>query len=309
MQAVLDPQLVFERFVVGAGNRMAAAAARRAAESPGRSYNPLLICGPPGIGKSHLLHAIGHLARSLEPGLHVRYETVDVFVARLSECLAAGDLDRFREENLRIGFLLLDDLQQVAGKPRTQQELLGLCEEMVRWEVQLVAASDRPPHEIPDLREDLRALLAGGLVVDVAPPDAGTRAELLRRWGEESGAPHSDDLLARLSELAVPDARALRSAMNAVLAWTAREGRDPAPEELPAVAGLHPEPETAARDEFGDLVSDVRSAVAAVVESDAWRRAKGGDVGEAGIDPWFQDREKLAWSWIALDERLTEERD
>jgi chromosomal replication initiator protein len=118
MNSVLDPRLTFDGFVVGPSNRLAAAAARRAAESPGTSYNPLVVYGGPGMGKTHLLNAVGHLARAVRPELRAAYRTVEELVDGVSAALAAGTLDAFRDEYRRIDLLLLDDVQFLGGKGR-----------------------------------------------------------------------------------------------------------------------------------------------------------------------------------------------
>ena len=124
MSDELDPRMVFDRLVVGTGNRLAAAAARRAAEAPGRSYNPRVIHGAPGLGKTHLLRAVAHRAAQVDPELRVHLEGMESLVDRLTASIAAGTLEEFREAIGQVGLLLIDDLQNAAGKVRTQEELL-----------------------------------------------------------------------------------------------------------------------------------------------------------------------------------------
>src|SRR5690606_13970530 len=131
MPTPLDPRCSFERFIVGPANRVAAAAAVRAAEAPGRIYNPLVIAGAPGLGKTHLLMAIGQRARMFDAELRVHYETGEEFVDRVTAALAAGTLEAFRAAMASVDLLLLDGLDQVAGKGRTEEELLRLAGEML----------------------------------------------------------------------------------------------------------------------------------------------------------------------------------
>lgn len=268
----LDSQLVFDRFVVGAGNRLAAAAARRAAESPGRSYNPLVICGPSGLGKTHLLMAVGHMARALEPELVVHYEPLESFVDRLTSSIAAGTVDEFREAGAGADLLLLDDLQDVAGKARTQEELVRIWERMVQRGAQVVVASDRLPQEIPALDARLASRLAGGLTVEVTPPDAETRRGVLSQMIDERGAELDPEVVDVLARLPIENVRELQGAVNRILAAVEIEQIRVAPAEVPALLGMGVAAAPAPRDEFGAFVSDIASAVAAVVETSPWRR-------------------------------------
>lgn len=171
MAEALDPELVFDRLVVGAGNQLAVAAAHQAAEAPGRSYNPLVIHGPSGTGKTHLLSAIAHRAAEVDPGLRIHFERMDSLADRLASAIVAGQPSRVWREMGAVGMLLVDDLHLVAGKPRTQEELLRALDSMIRSGVQVVATATAPPHEIPALDERLVQRLSAGLTLDVAAPD------------------------------------------------------------------------------------------------------------------------------------------
>ncbi|HEV2149291.1 MAG TPA: DnaA/Hda family protein, partial [Longimicrobiaceae bacterium] len=271
---MLDPRFTFEGFLVGPGSRLAAAAARRAAETPGTSYNPLVVYGPAGMGKTHLLHAVGHLAGSVRPELRLAYRTADELVDGVSAALAAGTLDAFHEEHAALGLLLLDDVQLLAGRARTQEELLRLWDAMSGAGAQMVLASDRPPHELPGLDGRLLSRLAGGLLVDLAPPEAETRTAIARRAAEERGAALGEGVAEALGALAWESVRELRSGVDRVLAAQEAEGRVLAPDEVGPLLGMLPEAGPQ-EDEFGAFLSDITLTVAEMVEAAPWRRALG----------------------------------
>ena len=161
-----DPRFTFDTFVVGPGNRMAAAAARRAAESPRTAYNPLLIYGAPGSGKTHLLQAVGALALAVRPDLRVLYMTADGLVDRVSAAVGSGSMDALRDELLEAELVLLDEVHALAGKSRTQEELLALWDEL-EWTAQIVLAAASPSAELTGIEPELRARFTRGLAVDL----------------------------------------------------------------------------------------------------------------------------------------------
>ncbi|MEW5928508.1 MAG: DnaA/Hda family protein [Gemmatimonadota bacterium] len=274
MTSPLDPRLTFEGFVVGPSNRLAAAAARRAAESPGTSYNPLVVYGGPGMGKTHLLNAVGHLARSVRPELRVAYRTIEEVVDGVSAALAAGTLDAFRDEYRRVNLLLLDDVQFLGGKGRTQDELLRVWDDMSRAGAQVVLASDRPPGEIEGLDPRLVSRLAAGLLVDVTPPETETRVAIARRMAAERGAELAPGTAEALGGLGWESVRELQGGLNRVLAVQEAEGRPVAAGEVAGLLGMTEERAPAA-DEFGAFLSDITLTVAEMVEAAPWRRALG----------------------------------
>ncbi|HEX5724048.1 MAG TPA: DnaA/Hda family protein, partial [Longimicrobiaceae bacterium] len=182
-----DPRFTFDTFVVGPGNRVAAAAARRAAESPGTSYNPLFVHGAPGSGKTHLLRAVGELALAVRPGIRVLYDAAEDLVDRLSAAVVAGEVEAIRDELLEADLVLLDDAHRLAGRMRTQDELLRTWDELVRARTQVVLAADRPPAEIGGLDERLRARISGGLAVDISPAEPETRLAIVQQDAAERG--------------------------------------------------------------------------------------------------------------------------
>ena len=282
----LNPRFRFETFVVGAGNETAATAARVVAESPGTTYNPLFIYGKSGLGKTHLLQAIGFLALERQPSLRTEYLTLEEFVERYNASVAAGQLDAFRRSAQETDLLLLDDVQFLAEHLELQAELLRLAEAMQAVARQLVLTCDRPPGEIGDLDERLVARLAGGLLVDVAAPDFETRLTILQRKAEERSVSFPPAVLETVAEVGAANVRELIGMINRLIAYqgvsdvpiTPGGARmlltGEAPEKEAVVVEVPAAP--AAPDEFSSFLSAVSTTVAQTVE--AWRSRVGESV-------------------------------
>jgi chromosomal replication initiation ATPase DnaA len=217
----LSPQFRFDGFVVGAANRLAATAARAVAESPGTTYNPLFIYARPGLGKTHLLMAIGHAAQAINPALTVEYVTLDDFVEAFHTAVGAGQGEAYRRGFAEADLLLLDDVQFVTHRRETQAELLRLVDQMQTAGRQIVLTSDRPPAEIESLDERLLRRVAGGLVIDIAAPDYETRVAILRRKAEERRAQFAPGVLDAVAALALDSVRELVGALNRLVAFQA----------------------------------------------------------------------------------------
>ena len=294
MTAALNPKFTLETFVVGSANRLAVTAGRTVAESPGSAYNPLFIYSASGLGKTHLLMAMGHAAKRLAPGLNVEYLTLDEFVEAFHAAVAAGQGDAVRQRVQAVDMLLVDDVQFLTNRKEMQAELLRLTEALLSAGHQIVLASDRPPNEIADLDERLISRFSGGLVVDMGPPDYETRVAILRRKAEERGVTFAPGVLDAAASLELTNVRELMGALNRLVAYqavsdaaitpeTAREmlrGKPGAPapapeapaagEPAPAVApALEPPPASPGGDEFALFLTDVAVNVGKAVE--AWR--------------------------------------
>ncbi|HRP08415.1 MAG TPA: DnaA/Hda family protein, partial [Gemmatimonadales bacterium] len=178
---MLSPHASFASFVIGSGNRLAATAARAVAESPGAAYNPLYIYARPGLGKTHLLMAIGHEAIQFDSSRTVEYVTVDDFIEAYHAALAAGQAEAYRRRFTEADVVLLDDAQLLADRRELQAELLRLIDVLTVADRQIVLAGDRPPEEIQMLDERLIRRFAGGLVIDISSPDYETRLAILSR--------------------------------------------------------------------------------------------------------------------------------
>lgn len=268
MSFLPDPSCSFDTFVVGPENRMAAAAARRAAESPGTSYNPLFLYGAAGVGKSHLLKAVGDLALSVRPDLPVVFRTAGGMVDDLSTAVAEGAVAAWRDEFLDAGVVLLDDVQGLGGRGRTQEELLSLWDDLLRNGAQVVLAADRSPVEIAELNEELRARLTGGLTVDVGIPEAATRRAIAERWARAAHLSLAPDVLDALAALPFDGVESLHRAVERV----GEEGRNRGSALSAAEAGALLAPAAAVQDEFSAFLFDIASTVEELVEAAPWRR-------------------------------------
>lgn len=236
----LDPRYRFDNYVVGSANRLAVAAAQAVAESPGTVYNPLLIYSASGLGKTHLLIAIGQRARELQPALTVDHAPMDDFVEQLHAAISTGQIDAFKQRYLHVDLLLLDDIQFLSGRRETQSELLRLFNALQGSGRQIVLTSDRPPGEIPDVDERLITRLSGGLIVDVGEPDYETRVAILRHKCEERGMTFRGGVLEELAQIDFANVRELQGALNRLIAHQALEQQSLDARQVRSVVGERP---------------------------------------------------------------------
>ncbi len=292
MSGALHPHFRFETLVVGAANRLAATAARAVAEAPGTVYNPLFIYARPGLGKTHLLMAMGHAAVAIDPRLAVEYLTIDAFLESFAGAVAAGQGDAHRRRFLDVGLLLLDDVQFLSQRREMQAELIRLIDLLQTAGRQIVITSDRPPAEIEGLDERLIRRFAGGLVIDILAPDYETRVAILRRRAEERAVTFPPGVLDAVAAMDIDNVRELIGALNRLIAFQAASdvpldpmqarvllGGADAPDAAPSDAPRESEPipvapdasaePAVARDEFADFLSEVSATVSQQVES--WR--------------------------------------
>ncbi len=268
----LDPKLTFENFVVGPANRLASAAARRAAEAPGANYNPLFLYGGSGLGKSHILIAMAHQARKRPEGPDVIYSTTEEFLEELAAALAAGERDGLRDRYRDLDILLLDDVQFLAGQPEAQEMLLRTLDLLTTSGRQIVLASDRPPADMDGLDARLLSRFAGGLIVDIAPPEFETRVAIVRRKADERGQTLLPGVAEALARHSFRNVRELGGGLNRVLAVQELEGREVGVEDLPALLGGGTTRGRVGGDEFQDLLAGVAGALGEPDE-DPWKRA------------------------------------
>ncbi len=180
---VIDPKYNFENFVVGKSNQFVYAAATNVAEEPGKGFNPLFIYGGVGLGKTHIMHAIGNAVRINHPQLKTLYVTSEKFVNEFIGSIRTtkGNSSGFREKYRNVDVLMIDDIQFIANKPGTQEEMFHTFNDLYQMNKQLVFTSDRPPREIPDLEDRLRSRFEWGLIADIQPPDLETRIAILQK--------------------------------------------------------------------------------------------------------------------------------
>jgi chromosomal replication initiator protein len=215
----INPRLTFESFVIGDSNRFAHAAALAVAELPGQAYNPLFIYGPPGVGKTHLLHAIGNYIRLYGTGLTVRYTTVEAFTNAFVWALHGGDIERFKARFRRTDVLLIDDVQFLESKVKTEEEFFHTFNALQDTGSQLVLTSDRLPRDLDALHDRLRERFEAGLVTDIAPPDLATRVTVLRKRAQHDGVSISEDVLQTIARRIPGNIRALEGALIRVIAY------------------------------------------------------------------------------------------
>jgi chromosomal replication initiator protein len=239
----LNPRLTFEQFVIGDSNRFAHAAALAVAELPGLAYNPLFICGPPGLGKTHLLHSIANYVRAHGGGLSVRYTTVEAFTDRFVGALHAHALEAFKAAHRGVDVLLVDDVQFLERKTRTEQEFFHTFNTLHQAGGQLVLTSDRLPRDMAALEGRLRERFEAGLVVEVRPPDRDTRLTILRKRVSQDELTDVDPpALDLIAERVDTNIRALEGALIRVVAFGSLTGRRVTTELAAEVlAGLYPE--------------------------------------------------------------------
>jgi len=212
-----NPSFTFDRFVIGSSNQFAAAAAEAVADRPGKAYNPLYLYGGSGLGKTHLLHAIAN--RLKDGSLRVVYMTTEQFVNELINCIRRKQMDAFRQTFRSVDLLLLDDIQFIAGKERTQEEFFHTFNTLQSIGRQVVFTSDSRPADIPGLEERLRSRFLQGLIADIQPPDLETRCAILREKARAVGRELPEDVVLFISRKVQNNVRELEGCLNRTIAY------------------------------------------------------------------------------------------
>jgi chromosomal replication initiator protein len=241
--STLNPKYTFGQFVIGDGNRLAHAAALAVAEMPAHAYNPLYIYGAPGLGKTHLLQAIGNYVQVYGNGLRVRYATVEDFTSDFVRSLRTNDTAAFRDRFRGVDVLLIDDVQFLADKLKTKEEFFHTFNALYETGRQLVLTSDRAPSDHDEFEDRLRERFASGLVADVQPPELEVRMAILRKRARlDSIVDVSEDTLAEIAARVTASVRSLEGALIRVVAYASLKGEDPTPELARHVlASLYPQ--------------------------------------------------------------------
>lgn len=225
-KTMLNPKYVFDTFVIGAGNRFAHAASLAVAEAPANAYNPLFIYGGVGLGKTHLMHAIGHYVQENNPDANVLYLTSEKFTNEFINSIMDNKAVNFRNKYRNVDVLLIDDIQFLAGKEQTQEEFFHTFNTLHEESKQIIISSDRPPKEIPTLEDRLRSRFEWGLITDITPPDLETRIAILNKKAKAEGLDIANEVMLYIANQIDTNIRELEGALIRVVAYSSLVNQD-----------------------------------------------------------------------------------
>jgi chromosomal replication initiator protein len=222
----LNPRYQFDAFVIGSGNQFATAAAQAVAERPSKAYNPLFLYGGVGMGKTHLMHAIGHDVKRRQPHASISYVSGEKFTNEMINSVRYDKMTGFRDKFRNVDVLLIDDIQFLAGKERTQEEFFHTFNTLHESMKQIVIASDRPPKELADFEDRLRSRFEWGLIADIQPPDLETKVAILQKKAESEQTQLPTDVAMFIASNVRTNVRELEGALVRLIAWCSMHGVD-----------------------------------------------------------------------------------
>lgn len=239
----LNPRYTFKTFVRGASNNLASAAAHAVAEQPAKAYNPLFIYGGVGLGKTHLMHAIGNSMLDKNPDAKIAYMSAERFTNEMIDSISDAKMNRFRRSYRTVDILLVDDIQFLANKERTQEEFFHTFNELHGANKQIVISSDRTPRQIPTLEDRLRSRFEWGMIADIQPPDFETRVAILRKKADQCSCRLPNDVSHLLAERVPSNIRELEGALTRLMAFASLQ-QEPITVDLAteALKGIMPDP-------------------------------------------------------------------